>query len=84
MDDNTTHKPVAVLYPMKVLSKAYTASFAHHNNKMGFNLTQRMTVIETAAVLSDMGVGDQKVLGILQKHIRMKYHGNNCFVLFVT
>ena len=38
-----------------------------------------MNVIESAAVLSDMGVGDKKVLVTLQKHITNQLSGNEFF-----
>ena len=76
MDDVTTHKPVAVLHLMKLLSTAYPNSFAHHTKLKGIKTIERMSVIETATVLSDIGVGDKKVLGTLQKHLKTKYNGH--------
>ena len=41
-----------------------------------------MNVIESAAVLSDMGVADKNVLVTLQKQIANKVNGNNLFCPF--
>jgi hypothetical protein len=62
---DSTDEPIAVFYIMKLLSKYYPSTFDQYNKSMGYNATKRMNVIETAAVLSDMGVGDKKVLGTL-------------------
>ena len=81
--DIDTKEPTAVMYLMKLLSAKYPNSYHTHTKEMGYVTNNRMSVIETAAVLSDMGVGDKKMLGTLQKHIKTKFNGKEIFAPFV-
>ena len=38
-----------------------------------------MSVVETAAILSDVGVADKKMLSTFQKHLKVKLNGNDIF-----
>ena len=40
-----------------------------------------MSVIETAAVLSDVEVGNNKIINTLQKHIKAMFNGQAIFCL---
>ena len=56
----------------------------HFQYMKGYIKHSRMSVIESAAVLSEMGVGDKKVLVTLQKHLKSNMSGNNIFAHFVN
>ena len=56
--DDSTEEPIAASYLMKTMIKYYPITYTHNNNEKGFTTPQHMSVIETAVVLSDMGVGD--------------------------
>ena len=75
----TTGDPIAIEFLFGKLSDSYPKSFHNHANLIGYDKPIRMNVIETAAVLSEVGVGDKKILKTLQKHIKAKYNGREIF-----
>jgi hypothetical protein len=74
-----TSSPIAVDYLLHKISKAYPKSFYNLANNLGYDIPKRMNAIETAAVLSEVGVGDKKILTTLHKHIKAKYNGRPIF-----
>ena len=75
----STSAPVAVEYMLRKVSKVYPQSFHNQANISGYDKPVRMNVVETAAVLSEVGVGDKKILNTLQKHLKAKFNGRQIF-----
>ena len=75
----STGDPIAIEYMLRKLLLTYPKSFNNQANSMGYDIPTRMNVVETAAVLSEVGVGDKKILNTLQKHIKAKYNGREIF-----
>ena len=77
MSDNTSNKvtqdPVAIDFILKKISDYYPKSFHYQVSKQGYTKAPRMSVIETAAVLSEVGVADKFFLNTLQNHMKAKY-----------
>ena len=65
MSNNNSNKytqdPVAIEFVLKKVSDCYPKSFHHQASKWGYTKAKRMSVIETAAVLSEVCVGDKKL-----------------------
>ena len=75
----STEDPISIEFILNTLSDSYPKSFHNHANTKGYDKPVRMTVVETAAVLSEVGVGDKKIMNTLQKHIKAKFNGHEIF-----
>ena len=65
MSNNTTktftQDHIAIDYVLKKISNCYPKSFINYQvSKQGYTKAPRMSVIETAAMLSEVGVADKK------------------------
>ena len=77
--NENTKDPIVVPFLLNNLSKLYPKSYSHHAEHLGYNKPTRMTVVETAAVLSEVAVGDKKLLNTLHKHLKHKLNGHDFF-----
>lgn len=74
-----TNEPTSVEYITEYLLNQYPNTVTAVMNVNGLSLIDRMNEIETAALLSDVGVADKKVLRTLQRHLKVKLDGDYIF-----
>ena len=58
--DAETNDPIIINFAMSRMSNIYPSSFHSQAESLGYHKSSRMDTIETAAVLSDVAVGDNK------------------------
>ena len=71
----TTNELTSVGYVCEYISTHYPHTFAEVGNCISLNIVKRMNAVETAAVLSDVGVADKKMMSTLHRHIKYKLQG---------
>ena len=74
-----TNDLVAVQFITSFIFTYYPDTFNAVADNLGATVVERMNAIETAALLSDMGVADKKVLVTLHRHMKYKTDGANLF-----
>ena len=74
-----TNDPIAVQFITSFIFTNYPDTFNAVTENSGATVIERMNAIETAALLSDMGVADKKVLVTLHRHMKYKTDGANLF-----
>ena len=74
-----TNEPCAVEFVTQRLRTLYPKTFNTVATKNGFWTKDRMNVIETAAALSDVAVGDKKIMSTLNRHLKCKLNGHDLF-----
>ena len=74
-----TEEPTVVKFAMKNIIAKYPRTFENVANKHNYHLISRMSNIETASILSDLGVADKNIMSKLQRHLKVKLHGTNIF-----
>ena len=72
-------EPKCVKFVTNYIAKTFPSSFGDVANTIGFLSPKRMNVIETAAILSDVGVADKKMMNTLHRHLKTKLNGNDIF-----
>ena len=74
-----TSDPTSVCYLLDHIFKSYPTSFNYVAMSKGLNRYTRMSMVETAALLSDLGIGDKRMMSTLQQHIKVKFNGQQIF-----
>lgn len=74
-----TNDPIAVQFLTSFIFTNYPDTFDAVTENSGATVIERMNAIKTAALFSDMGVADRKLLITLHRHMKYKTEGVNLF-----
>ena len=74
-----TSDPISVDFLLEHIYQSYPKTFHKIAISNGLNRYTRMSTVETAALLSDLGIGDKRVLTTIQQHIKLKFNGKEIF-----
>ena len=74
---SSTNKPIAIAFVTKWIERSFPNTFKEVAQSIGYHKNQQMNEIETAAVLSKVGVGDKKILNTSSCHLKAKMNGSN-------
>lgn len=71
--DKKTNELTSVGYVCEYIYTHYTCIFTEVVNCKVLNIFKRMNAVETAAILSDVGVVDKNMMSILHRHLKYKF-----------
>ena len=75
----TTNELTSVGYVCEYIYTHYPRTFVEVVNSNGLTLVNRMNAVETAAILSDVGIADKKLLSTMHRHLKYKLGGDSIF-----